>query len=265
MSNPIWAEIFSLDFVTTQKIKEPKTVVTPYVYECFKHMRFAHHLKPVEFDSLTKPQDSTLGKDPSLTSSSTNPSHLVVEIPSNEPPNVPENSTEKEEFERKQMIQNIKVGDVLSVTKDGKGSVWKDEISKWKAIDACWYAYIQGVHERRDKRSFDALWLYKPSDTSCAMMKYPFASNELFMSDNCTCKSGKITEDEVLAVMSVSWYCQQPKVTTGIFIRSTYLENERYVTLKEAHKNCSNKRPATRNSQAAKCHSGLRIFLFLFR
>jgi DNA (cytosine-5)-methyltransferase 1 len=78
---------------------------------------------------------------------------------------------------------------------------------------------------------------YKPSDTSCAKMKYAF-TNEFFMSDNCTCKNGKITGEEVLDVVSVSWHCQPPKSTRQLFIRQTYLENEIFVTLKEEHKKC---------------------------
>ncbi|TVY18383.1 DNA (cytosine-5)-methyltransferase 1 [Lachnellula arida] len=235
-SNPIWAELMEMTHIPKQQVTESKTVVTPYVYECFKHMRFGHHLKPVELNSVTHSQHLALGKDLNLTANSSS-SRLFVETPSARTTGVEEKTTEMEKLEHEHKVKNVKVGDVLSVTKDGVESVWKDEVSKWKALDNCWYVYVQGVHEDGDKRSFDALWLYKPSDTSCAMMKYPF-SNELFLSNNCTCKRRKITADEILDVVSVSWDPQPPKSSSQLFIRQTYLENELYVTLKEDHKQC---------------------------
>jgi DNA (cytosine-5)-methyltransferase 1 len=39
--------------------------------------------------------------------------------------------------ERGRKIKTIQVGDVLSVTKDGEGSVWKDEKTRWKTADDC--------------------------------------------------------------------------------------------------------------------------------
>ncbi|TVY49256.1 DNA (cytosine-5)-methyltransferase [Lachnellula occidentalis] len=236
MSNPIWAELKEKNHIPKQQITESKTVVTPYVYECFKHMRFGHHLKSVELNSVTHTQHLALGEGLNLTANSS-ASGLFVEIPSARTSGIEEKTTEMVKLEHEYKVKNVKVGDVLSVAKDGADSVWKDEMSKWKAVDNCWYVYVQGVHNDGDKRSFDALWLYKPSDTSCAKMKYAF-TNELFLSDNCTCKTGKITADEILDVVSVSWNSQPPKSTRQLFIRQTYLENERYVTLKEDHKQC---------------------------
>ncbi|TVY24674.1 DNA (cytosine-5)-methyltransferase [Lachnellula hyalina] len=240
MSNPIWAELMEMNHIPMQQITESKTVVTPYIYECFKHMKFGHHLKSVEFNSVTHTQHLALCKGLNLTPTSSL-SGLFAEIPSARTTGVEEKTTEMEKLEHENKVKNINVGDVLSVTKDGADSVWKDEISKWKALDNCWYVYVQGVHDDGDERSFDALWLYRPSDTSCAMMRYPFA-NELFLSDNCTCKTGKITTDEILDVVSVSWDPQPPNSARQLFIRQTYLENEIYVTCKEDHKQCEHLR-----------------------
>jgi DNA (cytosine-5)-methyltransferase 1 len=76
-------------------------------------------------------------------------------------------------------------------------------------------------------------------------MKYPF-TNELFMSDNCTCETRKITADEVLDIVAVVWDSQPPKSANQLFIRHTYFENERFVTLKEAHKTCEHLKPLRR-------------------
>ena len=43
--------------------------------------------------------------------------------------------------------KTIAIGDVLGVPMDDKGmSLWKDEASKWKAADDCWYVLVQGIH-----------------------------------------------------------------------------------------------------------------------
>lgn len=66
----------------------------------------------------------------------------------------------------------------------------------------------------------------------CAKMKYPYPK-ELFLSDNCV---HTIEEDEVLERLAVDWYGSPS--SQGLFIRQTYLEGERFVTLKEEHRIC---------------------------
>ena len=86
-------------------------------------------------------------------------------------------------------------------------------------------------------RSFDIIWLYKPSDTTCAKMKYPYR-NELFLSDNCSCDTHRIEEDEVLCKISIDWNGLPGAAKSDFFIRQTYLRNNAFVTLKECHKRC---------------------------
>jgi DNA (cytosine-5)-methyltransferase 1 len=117
LSNPIWAELLDKDFIPQQLIIETKTVVTPYVYECFKHLRFGHQLKSVNLNNVSKSQHSTLGKKLSLTADS-NRNRLFVEIPSCRQGG-DEKPTAKEKFEHQQKVKEIKVGNILSVTKDG--------------------------------------------------------------------------------------------------------------------------------------------------
>ncbi|KAL2072424.1 hypothetical protein VTL71DRAFT_11767 [Oculimacula yallundae] len=216
-SHPIWKEVMTKDFVPFQKIEEKNTIVTPYVYDCFKDIRFGQYLKALPSQLTGMPA----GPAPIHSQSNT------VSAPSNEFP-----------IERKRFMDSIKAGDVLSVTTDGSNSAWKDEISRWKAADDCWYVYIQKVYNIADRETtFDAIWLYKPSDTSCAKMKYPYP-NELFMSDNCTCSSPKIRVDEVLGIVQIRWQTQPSETDSSSFIRQTYLENEKFVTLEEGHKTC---------------------------
>jgi DNA (cytosine-5)-methyltransferase 1 len=114
-------------------------------------------------------------------------------------------------------LKAIKFSDVLSVTKVSHCSVLRDGISRWKAADDCWYIYVQAIYESNaGERSFDGIWLYKPSDTSCAKMKYPFPK-ELFFSENCTCNQARVEEEEVLEVVTdLAW------PTIGTSSRSVY-------------------------------------------
>jgi DNA (cytosine-5)-methyltransferase 1 len=237
-SQPIWSETMEKDSIPYQQIQEKQTVVTPYVYECFKDIIFGHHLLPIEPSSISKMQHTMRGRALDLSTNSlptTKPdqlpaSQISIEIP---------DATAQFQKLRKE-IQNIRVGSVLSVIKDGQGSVWKDEASRWKAAtdNDCWYVYVQGIHESKNgQRSFHCIWLYSPADTMCALMKYPWP-NELFLSDNCTCTGRRIKEDEILDVVSIQWHGNPAQAGLKLFIRQTYLENERFVTLKEAHKKC---------------------------
>ncbi|KAH7382911.1 hypothetical protein BKA64DRAFT_749024 [Cadophora sp. MPI-SDFR-AT-0126] len=250
-SHPIWREVMSQDIIPLQEIEEQKTIVTEYVYECFKDLRFGRHLKvlssasfpstrgyssmnsadSIQMNSQQRVLDISLSEKVPLRSRPVTTTVRTVTDPSISP-----------SIAQSTLTQDIKVGDVLSVTKDGSQSVWKDEISRWKEADDCWYVFVQKVHSLRDHApTYDVLWLYRPSDTSCAKMKYPHPK-ELFMSDNCTCLRTRIAADEVLAIVPVRWYGQPSKSDQSHFIRQTYLENERFVTLQEQHKTCEHLR-----------------------
>ncbi|KAF8866246.1 hypothetical protein BDZ45DRAFT_668084 [Acephala macrosclerotiorum] len=241
-SEHIFKEVMERNSIPLQNIEEQKTIVTPFVYECFKHLRFGHHLKVVDISSAPRTQQKSQGKFLDLTVDDN--VKVAVEIPSSI-----QTSTMKTRSplanavtKRERMIKSIKAGFVLSVTKDGEGSAWKDEGGQWKQADDCWYVYVQAVRDLPDgSRAFDALWLYRPSDTSCAKMKYPF-QNELFLSDNCTCPQKQIKEEEVLDIVKVVWHGHPSERDRRMFIRQTYLENERFVTLKEIHKRCEHLR-----------------------
>lgn len=222
LRHPIWKEVKSMDFIPMQKLRAKSTVVTPYVHDCFKHLKFGDQLSQVAPSSGVQYRRKYLGRTLQLTTDvSTATCH------SNIKPQVL--------FDKK----TIAVGDVLGVPMDDKGtSLWKDEASKWKTADNCWYVLVQGIHvDKRGKRSFDIIWLYKPSDTTCAKMKYPY-SKELFLSDNCSCDTHRIVEDEVLFKVSIDWNGLPGDANSDFFIRQTYLRNNAFVTLKECHKHC---------------------------
>lgn len=237
----IWAEVKDPTAIPCHKSVKELTIVTPYVYDCFRHMRFGDHLKKVqpsrESDIRRKSQGTAL--------------HLTLDAEFVEKES--EQQTQ-EEYRKassclvKQSLRifcsrpldrkSISVGDVLGVTTDGIGSRWKDEQSKWKEADECWYVYVQGIHTTKTgDRSFDVLWLYKPADTTCAIMKYPH-HDELFLSNNCSCESSRIFEDEVLCRVSVAWNGSPGGSDADFFIRQTYLHDNSFVTFKEEHRQC---------------------------
>ncbi|KAF7890686.1 hypothetical protein EAF00_009001 [Botryotinia globosa] len=251
----IWEETLELTSIKEYPIKENETIVTPYVYECFSHLRFGHLLKPliptVFAENLQEPEDQSLLLSPRKTRIVCDPTLPIKpqhKFFSDGKANLGAGMSQNGGLKRQQMLDAIKTGDVLSVTKDGPSSVWKDESSKWKIEDDCWYLYVQIKHQSpRGNYSFDGIWLYKPSDTSCAKMKYPYAK-ELFLSDNCTCGSrdSRITHDEVIDIIPIIWHGLPSE--TDIFIRQTYLNHESFVTLKDSHKTCEHLRKSEENS-----------------
>jgi DNA (cytosine-5)-methyltransferase 1 len=212
---PIWREVKLMEFVPKQKLRAKGTIVTSYVYDCFRHLKFGGELVKIDPSNNVKVRRKSLGKA----------LHLTMETPTkiiNTPKRL-----EKE---------SIAVGDVLAVPMDDESvALWKDEPSKWKPADECWYVLVQGIHESRHSRSFDVIWLYKPSDTTCAMMRYPY-SNELFLSDNCSCNHSRITEEEVLYKVAVAWHGQPS--CQGLFVRQTYLRSNAFISLQDSHKKC---------------------------
>lgn len=221
LRHPIWKEVKSMDFIPKQKIRETRTVVTPFVYECFEHLKFGNQLVEVAPSSSIQHRRRSLGQSLQLTAYTA--------------PSISRSTVQKPLRDKR----SIAIGDVLGVPMDDKGvSLWKDELSKWKTEDTCWYVLVQGIHVTKSgERSFDIIWLYKPSDTTCAKMKYPH-SKELFLSDNCSCEGQRISEEEILCKVSVAWNGLPGDSKSDFFVRQTYLTNNAFVTLKDCHKQC---------------------------
>ncbi|KAL2176615.1 uncharacterized protein P884DRAFT_202610 [Thermothelomyces heterothallicus CBS 202.75] len=143
----------------------------------------------------------------------------------------------------------IRVGDTISTPRDGEttDTKWRNMASKGAAKDDRWFGLVQRVHVAKDgSRSFDVTWFYRPVETPCCMMKYPWP-NELFLSDHCTCQEGhrsQVKEHEVLGVHNIDWFGSPEKSGGGeFFVRQTYLvEDRRWVTLQKAHMVCSHGR-----------------------
>lgn len=198
----------------------PRTVVTPYVYECFSHMHLGDLLKPIQ---------------PSVGT------HEAIKL------SWPANTSRYLKFTRgktagvcgtpKALLDSIKTGDLISTNPDEKGSGtrWMTESPVKK-----WFGLVQKVTLKQDCRYFDVIWLYQSDDTPCCKMKYPW-ENELFAGDHCTCDQSfrsKIRGDDVLDIHSVEWF-GSPNTKAEFFVRQTYLTAERrFVTLQKEHLKC---------------------------
>jgi DNA (cytosine-5)-methyltransferase 1 len=182
-----------------------KTVVTPYVYEAFKHLPFAKCFEVVH-DRRNKAKKNISLNNESSTSIPT--SH-------NKPPN----------------DQNrVHIGDVVAVRSDAE--------TKWKGDDKMWYGYVQGITQTEIGQKLDLLWLYRPSDTPCQGMRYPHLK-ELFLSDHCNCGDGPIYAHEVVSKPRVAFFKGPDFRETDFFVRQRYVEGESaWVTLKKIDFRC---------------------------
>ncbi|KAI0000089.1 hypothetical protein F4779DRAFT_631226 [Xylariaceae sp. FL0662B] len=135
-------------------------------------------------------------------------------------------------------------GDVISTPPDDArvtDTRWRQETSKHHdGENLPWFGLVQKVHQSpRGRRSFDVIWMYQSSHTPCGVMKYPW-TNELFLSNNCTChhNMAKIQADQILATHSVEWF-GNPSTSAEFFVRQTYLTDDcRWTTLQEEHLTC---------------------------
>ncbi|KAK4038296.1 hypothetical protein C8A01DRAFT_17585 [Parachaetomium inaequale] len=146
-------------------------------------------------------------------------------------------------------IERIKAGDTISTPRDEEttDTKWRNMASKGAAEDGRWFGLVQKVHiaAKDQSRSFDVTWFYRPVETPCCMMKYPWP-NELFLSDHCTCDEGRhsrVKEHEILGVHNIDWFGGPGEGNGEFFVRQTYIiESRRWVTLQRGHMVCSHNR-----------------------
>ncbi|PFH55578.1 hypothetical protein XA68_17998 [Ophiocordyceps unilateralis] len=229
-SHPIWSEIWQCSRYKRQPAAaDPRTVVTQYIFDCFDKTLFADQLVVVPISARTERLRNSLIRE----------RHL--ELPSALDASVMSLSTAVQE-----QIKGIKPGDTISTHRDGElsGSKWKREVSRdFNDVDR-WLALVQKAHiGKGGMRVFDVIWYYRPVDTLCGLMKYPW-NNELFLSDHCSCENEtcKIREDEVLGVHKVD-FGGTSTTTAEFFCRQTYIHEERkWISLGPQHMRCEHVR-----------------------
>ncbi|KAL6870439.1 hypothetical protein J3F83DRAFT_681280 [Trichoderma novae-zelandiae] len=252
-SHAIWAEIWDFQsfkpFKDQPKIENPPTIVTQYIYDCFEHLPFGDRLLVVPLSSKTTELRNSLIRQ----------RHL--ELPSKLHQTSKDLSTAPQE-----RIRNIRPGDTISTHRDDaeSGTLWRRELSKGFSDVDRWFALVQSVHvDKNGVRTFDVIWYYRPVDTLCGLMKYPW-NNELFLSDHCSCSERvKIEESEVLGVHEVDFWGTSA-TSAELFCRQTYLQEERrWVTLDGKHLQCRHTSPVPDDHTPLKYQPGKTYLLHL--
>ncbi|KAK8113924.1 hypothetical protein PG999_005993 [Apiospora kogelbergensis] len=222
-----------------QTAKVAKTIVTPYMYEIFKHMPFGDVLEPKALANVVQDRQNAMTEGTSQywedsKGRFSGDGHAV------------------EKFDIERLAHSIQPGDVISTPPDGveTDTKWRIEKSDCPEQEYNWYGVVQKVHESRKTRSFDVIWLYHPRDTPCAAMKYPY-SNELFLSDLCNCEGlGKVDAKDIIAKHDIKWF--GTPADSDLFVRQTYLAGEkRWVSLNQQHLHCEHNKKERQPDLAA--------------
>ena len=216
--HPLWREVHTkmLDAVLKQQPHEKKTVVTPYVYNCFKSL-WGKQMESRQPSRAIIRACEDRKKEMHFTA--------TMHPRSTKLPGVPT----KEGISKAIGQSNVRVGDVVQFPNDGKN---------WKGKDDVWYAYVQGIDTAKKRTILQIIWLYRPSETTCSNMHYPSA-NELFFSDHCNCGDPNVYEDEVVGKASVAFFESSKPRNVDYFVRQKYVcDDTSYVTLKKSDFNC---------------------------
>ena len=207
LEHPVWGEVdpYNLKAIAEQPNREQHTVVTPFVYDMFRHMYFRKHLneRNITSDQVLRrihAAKSKLGLTHFGLDRSNNTALLTPKTQGSASPRI---------------TPCISVGDVVCLDADCEGN--------WKSGSSTWYAYVQGrrVDEQTQATLLDVLWLYEPHDTTLGAAYYPYW-NELFLSDNCECGRDAIDAAYVKGKVDVSWYAKNPSIESGYFVRQKF-------------------------------------------
>lgn len=231
---PIWGEVdpVNLTAIPEQPNLYKRTVVTPFAYDCFRPMYFASQLNEMPITNpvvreLVRKRKKTMNLTPIDTMG-------VRELALRTPESLV--SDDIENTPGGQDPIDVRVGDVVSVVPDTSG--------QWKSSTYIWYVYVQSLRETKEGQVLlNVLWLYQPGDTTLGTAYYPF-TNELFLSDNCSCGHEAISLDSVIDRVKIDWYVNDPASTSGLFVRQkfrTVHEEDSYSfeTLKRSDFRCS--------------------------
>lgn len=214
LEHPVWGQIglsLGKPAIKEHPATTRDTVVTPYVYQCFKNMPWSSHLKVVNFNNKALHaqrlnQMKFEGGRPKKPAVQSRPGGSV---------SVPGKSL------------RILPGDVIATP--------KDQGSAWKGGEEHWYALVQDIDVSGSKRQarLYVIWLYHSTDTVCADLTYPH-SNELFLSDHCNCAEGHFDIGQVAKKVPVTFSTRKPANNTGFFARQTYHSvDETFTTLRK--------------------------------
>ncbi|KZF21853.1 S-adenosyl-L-methionine-dependent methyltransferase [Xylona heveae TC161] len=207
----IWGEVNYRDLyiIPAQPCRERRTIVTPFVFECFKNVEWGRLLKPVEIP----------GKQETSQGPTTRPFSSIEQLWKSGSFRIP---------------KRIRAGDVIGISRDAE--------TQWKDKNEIWFVYVQGIETTKAGREYIiGIWLYTPSETPCAAMNYPFG-NELFMSDHCNCGDAKIWVEDVACIVSVDFFQNPLTSNAGFAVRQKYCHADAFfVTLKKSDFSCTHR------------------------
>ena len=207
------SDMFTLSSRGSTTSSRRKTTVTPYVYECFENQTWAKFLycQTPSVSMATQSDCANGGPEP--------PSGL-----SKVGFHTQRNSLSKTES------RTIHRGDVVALPRDKE--------SPWKTIDTHWYGYVHGIKETGKGPTLELLWLYRPSDTECRKMHYPFAK-ELFLSDHCNCGDAPILVQEITHRPRIAFFGTPDTKDVDFFVRQKYIQGDgAWESLKDSDFSC---------------------------
>lgn len=98
-------------------------------------------------------------------------------------------------------------------------------------------AFIQEVCEDAEGIYLELIWMYRPEETTCGNMKYPYP-NELFVSDHCECDNTPYRVSEVIGKILVLWNPREFP-TSAYFVRQKYQPQDKsFVTSRSDNISC---------------------------
>ena len=210
-------EMFAHSKEGEEVILRRKTTVTPYVYECFKHLPWGKFL---------------YRQEPSVDTIKAKINHL----PNHQHHHTSNVSVHDIQFTAcsepydSDLKKSVKVGDVVAVP--------LDKTTSWRSNDTEWLSYVQSITNTDKGRQLGLLWLYRPSDTQCLKSPYPF-SKELFLSDHCNCDDCPIYAEEVIRKPRVAFFREPAIKAVEFFVRQAYIKGDgAWRTLRESDFKC---------------------------
>lgn len=200
--HPIWTECRSdwLNTVQEDAKVQQRTVVTPFVEACFRHMPWSACMVALELAPdvsrlrQDRIRDLGFGSKQSLDETDVSPrvtargSSMIIRDGS-----------------------RVHIGDVVIIRSEGEAR----------------YAYIQGFccDDNTGILAPKLLWLYDPSMTTCRDGRYLF-KNELFLSDRCNCHSARVASFQMIRKVPVSLYSVSLYGSAEFFIRTRFLHEK---------------------------------------
>ena len=238
--HPIWEEIHSrilraipeqVESSTNKKmfatlmereefVSRRKTTVTPYVFKCFESLPWAKFLycqSPLTSSTNRSPDESTNNY------TRLSPANQVLEV------RIPFGRRSSGMKARGEPT-HVSIGDVVAIPKDNN--------SAWKTDDAEYFGYVQSVSDTDKGQALGLLWFYRPADTTCLRMFYPY-SQELFLSDHCNCGDPPVLASEVIRKPQVTFFGEPGNPHSEFFCRQRYVEGDgAWTTLQDSHFRC---------------------------